>query len=110
MSVEPTKGHVFSQILSPCSRRLEGGRPAPLQPIQPSTVAPRTRELGEAQHECTHFVDPVIGRPFPWEFHRGRQNIYVIIGDAAAAFNLERKLLYSADRAAPIGGQGFLER
>src|SRR5271163_4863901 len=25
------------------------------------------------QHECLLFRDPVTGRPFPWEFHRGRE-------------------------------------
>ncbi len=35
------------------------------------------RELGRDAHECIHFVDPVTGRPFPWEFHRGRQKLRV---------------------------------
>jgi DNA-binding transcriptional LysR family regulator len=37
------------------------------------------RELGDARHECIHFVDPVIGRPYAWEFHRGRQKIQVSV-------------------------------
>ena len=37
------------------------------------------RELGDARHECIQFVDPVIGRPYPWEFHRGRQKIQVAV-------------------------------
>jgi DNA-binding transcriptional LysR family regulator len=37
------------------------------------------RELGDARHECIHFVDPVIGRPYTWEFHRGRQKIQVAV-------------------------------
>src|ERR1700730_10709186 len=31
------------------------------------------RDLGAGRHECIHYMDPVTGRPFPWEFHRGRQ-------------------------------------
>jgi DNA-binding transcriptional LysR family regulator len=46
------------------------------------------RELGEAQHECIHFVDPVIGRPFPWEFHRGRQNIRVAVSGRLTVNNV----------------------
>jgi len=37
------------------------------------------RELGDARHECIHFVDPVIGRPYSWEFHRRRQKIQVAV-------------------------------
>jgi DNA-binding transcriptional LysR family regulator len=37
------------------------------------------RELGRDRHECIHFVDPVTGRPFPWEFHRGRQKLRVAV-------------------------------
>lgn len=37
------------------------------------------RELGDARHECIHFVDPVIGRPYAWEFHRGRHKIQVAV-------------------------------
>jgi DNA-binding transcriptional LysR family regulator len=43
----------------------EHGRPA-----HPSELATR-------RHECIHFVDPVTGRPFPWEFHRGQQSVQV---------------------------------
>src|ERR1700736_101567 len=35
------------------------------------------RELGEGRHECIHYLDPITGRPFPWEFHRGRQKLAV---------------------------------
>jgi DNA-binding transcriptional LysR family regulator len=34
------------------------------------------QDLG--QHECLLFRDPVTGRPFPWEFHRGDEVIEVI--------------------------------
>src|SRR5277367_5007785 len=37
------------------------------------------RELGDARHECIQFVDPVNGRPYPWEFPRGRQKIQVAV-------------------------------
>ena len=26
-------------------------------------------------HECIHFVDPQTGRPFEWEFHRGKERL-----------------------------------
>ncbi len=37
------------------------------------------RELGDARHECIRFVDPINGRPYLWEFHRGRQKIEVAV-------------------------------
>jgi DNA-binding transcriptional LysR family regulator len=46
------------------------------------------RELGEARHECIHFVDPVVGRPFPWEFHRGRQKIQVTVSGRLTVNNV----------------------
>lgn len=33
------------------------------------------RELDGGRHECIHFIDPLTGRPFPWEFHRSRQKL-----------------------------------
>ena len=44
------------------------------------------REL--ARHECIHFVDPVVGRPFPWEFHRGRQKIRVAVSGRLTVNNV----------------------
>jgi hypothetical protein len=44
-----------------------------------------------AHHECLLFRDPQTGRPFPWEFHRGKPIIEiavagrVIIDDPSAA-------------------------
>jgi len=35
----------------------------PLEPV----------DLKTARHECILFSDPATGRPFPWEFHRGRK-------------------------------------
>jgi DNA-binding transcriptional LysR family regulator len=36
------------------------------------------REPAElASHVCIHFRDPQTGRPFPWEFHRGRERLPV---------------------------------
>ena len=41
-----------------------------------------------ARHECIHFVDPVVGRPFPWEFHRGRQKIRVAVSGRLTVNNV----------------------
>jgi DNA-binding transcriptional LysR family regulator len=46
------------------------------------------RELGGARHECIQYVDPVIGRPFPWEFHRGRQKIRVEVSGRLTVNNV----------------------
>ena len=46
------------------------------------------RELGDARHECIHFVDPVTGRPFPWEFHRGRQKIRIAVSGRLTVNNV----------------------
>jgi DNA-binding transcriptional LysR family regulator len=46
------------------------------------------RELGDARHECIHYVDPVTGRPFPWEFHRGQQKIRVAVSGRLAVNNV----------------------
>jgi DNA-binding transcriptional LysR family regulator len=35
------------------------------------------RELSEGRHECLQFKDPRTGRPFPWEFHRGKEVLEV---------------------------------
>ncbi len=35
------------------------------------------RELGHGGHECLQFKDPRTGRPFPWEFHRGKEVLVV---------------------------------
>jgi DNA-binding transcriptional LysR family regulator len=37
------------------------------------------RELGDGRHEAIHFIDSLTGRPFPWEFHRGRQMLKVAV-------------------------------
>lgn len=36
------------------------------RPTQPA-------DLGAGRHECILFRDPATGRPFPWEFHRGKK-------------------------------------
>ena len=46
------------------------------------------RELAEARHECIHYVVPVIGRRFPWEFHRGRQKIRVAVSGRLTVNNV----------------------
>ena len=35
------------------------------------------QELAEGRHRCIQFRDSVTGRPFPWEFHRGRRKLVV---------------------------------
>src|SRR5262249_29837571 len=35
------------------------------------------RELANGRHECLHFRDPRTGRPFSWEFHRGKEALEV---------------------------------
>lgn len=40
----------------------------------------RPREPADlADHECIHFIDPATGRPFAWEFHRGRRRRTVAV-------------------------------
>jgi DNA-binding transcriptional LysR family regulator len=46
------------------------------------------RELADARHECIHFLDPVNGRPFQWEFHRGRQKIRVAVSGRLTVNNV----------------------
>lgn len=31
------------------------------------------KELENSEHVCIHYRDPLTGRPFDWEFHRGRR-------------------------------------
>lgn len=50
------------------------------------------RELGEGRHECIHYFDPVTGRPFPWEFHRGRQKLGVAVAGRLAVNNVDTML------------------
>jgi DNA-binding transcriptional LysR family regulator len=50
------------------------------------------RELGEGLHECIHFLDPVTGRPFPWEFHRGRQRLRVQVAGRLVVNDVETML------------------
>lgn len=37
----------------------------------------RPRDVGNGRHACILFRDPLTGRPFPWEFHRGKRIIEV---------------------------------
>lgn len=37
----------------------------------------KPRDLAGGEHRCIHFRDPLTGRPFPWEFHRGRKRLVV---------------------------------
>jgi len=34
-------------------------------------------DLEHAPHRCIHFRDPETGRPFQWEFHRGKKKILI---------------------------------
>lgn len=41
---------------------------------------PRTpRDLEADRHECLLFRDPATGKPFPWEFHRGKKRLTVAV-------------------------------
>ena len=44
------------------------------------------------RHECLLFRDPVTGRPFPWEFHRGGEVIEVKVGGRLVVNDLATKL------------------
>lgn len=46
------------------------------------------RDLGARRHECIHYLDPVTGRPFHWEFHRGRQKLRVAISGRLTVNNV----------------------
>jgi DNA-binding transcriptional LysR family regulator len=46
------------------------------------------RDLGAGRHECIHYLDPVTGRPFHWEFHRGRQRLRVAVSGRLAVNNV----------------------
>jgi DNA-binding transcriptional LysR family regulator len=46
------------------------------------------RELGAGRHECIHYLDPVTGRPFHWEFHRGRQKLRVAVSGRLTVNNV----------------------
>lgn len=56
---------------------------------QPTTP----KELESSAHACLHFRDTVTGRPFPWEFHRGRRKL-VIAASGAVTVN-DAGTLYS---------------
>lgn len=38
------------------------------------------RELEDGRHVCIQFRDSATGRPFPWEFHRGRKKLVLETG------------------------------
>jgi DNA-binding transcriptional LysR family regulator len=46
------------------------------------------RDLGGGSHECIHYLDPVTGRPFLWEFHRGRQKLRVAVSGRLTVNNV----------------------
>jgi DNA-binding transcriptional LysR family regulator len=61
------------------------------------------RDLGDARHECIQYVDPVVGRPFRWEFHRGRQKIGVAVSGRLTVNNVGTML------GACVAGQGIAQ-
>jgi DNA-binding transcriptional LysR family regulator len=46
------------------------------------------RDLGAGRHECIHYLDPLTGRPFHWEFHRGRQKLRVAVSGRLTVNNV----------------------
>jgi DNA-binding transcriptional LysR family regulator len=59
------------------------------------------REL--ERHECLLFRDPVTGRPFPWEFHKGGEVVQVKVTGRLVVNDLATKL------AACVAGQGIAQ-
>jgi DNA-binding transcriptional LysR family regulator len=53
----------------------------------------RPQDLGTAAHTCLEFRNPETGRPFPWEFQRGRKKLVVqtngrlVVNDPGALLN-----------------------
>jgi DNA-binding transcriptional LysR family regulator len=51
------------------------------------------RELEGGDHVCIQFRDPTTGRPFPWEFHRGRRRVVLnppgrlVVNDAGTLYS-----------------------
>ena len=39
-------------------------------------------DLEREPHTCIHFRDPETGRPFQWEFHRGKKKVLIAARDA----------------------------
>lgn len=56
-----------------------------------------------AQHECLLFRDPLTGRPFPWEFHRGKEIVAVKVSGRLVLNDLATKL------AACVAGLGIAQ-
>jgi DNA-binding transcriptional LysR family regulator len=61
------------------------------------------RELADARHECIHFLDPATGRPFQWEFHRGRQKLPVAVSGRLIVNNVGTML------SACVAGHGIAQ-
>jgi len=49
-----------------------------------------------ARHACIHFHDPVTGRPFPWEFHKGSEMLTVNVPARLALSDVGTMLRASA--------------
>lgn len=72
----------------------------------PSYLAQRgepKHPFGLEQHECLLFRDPATGRPFPWEFHRGREAVEVKVTGRLILNDLATKL------AACVAGHGIAQ-
>jgi DNA-binding transcriptional LysR family regulator len=61
------------------------------------------RELVDARHECILYVDPITGRPVPWEFHRGRQKVRVAVSGRLTVNNVGTTL------GACVAGHGIAQ-
>ena len=61
------------------------------------------RELADGGHECILYVDPITGRPFAWEFHRGRQKIRVAVSGRLTVNNVGTTL------GACVAGHGIAQ-
>ena len=61
------------------------------------------RELADARHECILYVDPITGRPFPWEFHRGHQKVRVAVSGRLTVNNVGTML------GACVAGHGIAQ-
>jgi DNA-binding transcriptional LysR family regulator len=44
---------------------------------RPATPAALKAELEAGRHVCVHYRDPQSGRPFQWEFHRGKKRVLI---------------------------------
>ena len=60
-------------------------------------------ELGGTRSNCIQSVDAAVGRPFPWEFHSGREKIQVTVSGRLTVNNVGTML------GACVAGQGIAQ-